>query len=81
MIVDEDFPGGASSYILHKILEINKGYDFLDSKPITLTAKEHRPPYGSDGDYYSKPSIDDVFETVYKLMQEYNPTKYRLKLP
>jgi pyruvate/2-oxoglutarate/acetoin dehydrogenase E1 component len=80
MIVDEDLPGGASSYILHKILEINKGYDFLDSKPITLTAKEHRPPYGSDGDYYSKPSIDDVFETVYKLMQEYNPTKYGLKL-
>ena len=80
MIVDEDFPGGASSYILHKILEINKGYDFLDSKPITLTAKEHRPPSGSDGDYYSKPSIDDVFETVYKLMQEYNPTKYGLEL-
>ena len=80
LIVDEDLPGGASSYILHKILDLNNGYNFLDSKPITLTGKEHRPPYGTDGDYYSKPSIDDVFEIVYKIMQEYNPAKYNLKL-
>ena len=80
LIVDEDLPGGASSYILHKILDLNNGYNFLDSKPITLTGKEHRPPYGTDGDYYSKPSIDDVFEIVYKIMQEYNPAKYKLKL-
>ncbi len=80
LIVDEDLPGGASSYILHKILDLNNGYNFLDSKPITLTGKEHRPPYGTDGDYFSKPSIDDVFEMVYKIMQEYNPAKYNLKL-
>ena len=80
LIVDEDLPGGASSYILHKILDLNNGYNLLDSKPITLTGKEHRPPYGTDGDYYSKPSIDDVFEIVYKIMQEYNPAKYNLKL-
>ena len=80
LIVDEDLPGGASSYILHKILDLNNGYNFLDSKPVTLTGKEHRPPYGTDGDYYSKPSIDDVFEIVYKIMQEYNPAKYNLKL-
>ena len=65
---------------MNKILEENGGYDFLDSKPITLTAAEHRPPYGSDGDYFTKPSIDDVFETLYKIMQEYNPSKYKLRL-
>ena len=80
VVIDEDYPGGASSYIMNKILEENDGYKFLDSKPITLTAVEHRPPYGSDGDYFTKPSIDDVFETLYKVMQEYNPGKFKLKL-
>ena len=80
VVIDEDYPGGASSYIINKILEENDGYKFLDSKPITLTAVEHRPPYGSDGDYFTKPSIDDVFETLYKVMQEYNPGKFKLRL-
>ena len=80
VVIDEDYPGGASSYIMNKILEENDGYKFLDSKPITLTAAEHRPPYGSDGDYFTKPSIDDVFETLYKVMQEYNPSKFKLRL-
>ena len=80
VVIDEDYPGGASSYIMNKILEKNDGYKFLDSKPITLTAVEHRPPYGSDGDYFTKPSIDDVFETLYKVMQEYNPGKFKLRL-
>jgi len=80
VVIDEDYPGGASSYIMNKILEENGGYNFLDSKPITLTAVEHRPPYGSDGDYFTKPSIDDVFETLYKIMQEYKPSKFKLRL-
>ena len=80
VVIDEDYPGGASSYIMNKVLEENDGYKFLDSKPITLTAVEHRPPYGSDGDYFTKPSIDDVFDTLYKVMQEYDPSKYKLKL-
>ena len=78
LIVDEDFPGGASSHILKVILEDQDGFKYLDSKPITLTAKEHRTPYGSDGDYFSKPSLDDIFESCYKIMHEYNPKKYPL---
>ena len=80
LIIDEDYPGGASSYILNKVLNEQDAFKFLDSKPETLTAKEHRPPYGTDGDYYSKPSIDDVFEKIYKIMKEYNPGKYKLDL-
>jgi pyruvate/2-oxoglutarate/acetoin dehydrogenase E1 component len=76
LVVDEDVPGGASAFILQQILEIQKGYYLLDAQPKTLTAKEHRPPYGSDGDYFSKPSVDDVVETVYAMMHETNPTKY-----
>ena len=78
LIVDEDFPGGATSHILKVILEDQDGFKYLDSKPITLTAKEHRTPYGSDGDYFSKPSLDDIFESCYKIMHEYNPKKYPL---
>jgi len=77
LILDEDVSGGASSYILHKILEEQGAYNYLDSSPITLAAKEHRPAYGSDGDYFSKPNSDDVFDAVYKLMNEVNPNKYR----
>ena len=79
LIIDEDFPGGASSHIMKVILEDHDGFKFLDSKPITLTAKEHRTPYGSDGDYFSKPSLDDIFECCYKIMHEYNPARYSLK--
>ena len=76
LIIDEDVPGGASSYILQKVIEEQKGYNFLDSEPQTLTAKEHRPPYGKDGDYFSKPSSEDVFEKVYALINEVNPSKF-----
>lgn len=76
LIIDEDYPGGASSYIMKIILEDYDGFQYLDSKPMTITSKEHRPPYGSDGDYFSKPSVDDVFEGCYKIMNEYNPIKY-----
>ena len=76
LIVDEDVPGGGSAYILQRILEPQNGYYHLDSQPKTLAAKEHRPPYGTDGDYFSKPSLDDVVETVYNMMNEANPAKY-----
>lgn len=76
LVVDEDLPGSASAYILQKILELQNGYYSLDSPPKTISAKEHRPPYGSDGDYFSKPSVDDVIEGVYAMMSEINPAKY-----
>ena len=76
LIVDEDAPGAASAYILQHILEEQEGYYLLDSNPKTLTAKAHRPPYGSDGDYFSKPSVDDIIETVYEMMNEHNASKF-----
>lgn len=76
LILDEDVPGGASAYILQKLVEEQKAYQFLDAAPRTLAAKDHRPAYGTDGDYFSKPSVDDVFDTVYEIMQESNPSKY-----
>jgi len=76
LIVDEDLPGGGSAYILQKILEAQNGYYFLDAQPKTLSAQEHRPPYGTDGDYFSKPSLDDIIETIYGIMNEANPGKF-----
>ncbi len=76
LIVDEDMPGGASSYILQELLNTQKIYNKLDSEPNLLTAREHRPPYGSDGDYSSKPSFEDIFEKVYEIMNEVDPNKY-----
>ncbi|WP_395050711.1 thiamine pyrophosphate-dependent enzyme [Flavobacterium sp.] len=76
LVIDEDVPGGASAYILQQIIENQDGYNQLDSKPQTLTSKAHRPAYGTDGDYFSKPSIEDIFEKVYAMMNEVNPTKY-----
>ncbi|MDD5150194.1 MAG: thiamine pyrophosphate-dependent enzyme [Flavobacterium sp.] len=76
LVIDEDVPGGASAYILQQILENQDGYIQLDSKPQTLTAKAHRPAYGTDGDYFSKPSIEDIFEKIYAMMNEVNPSKY-----
>ncbi|WP_140936667.1 alpha-ketoacid dehydrogenase subunit alpha/beta [Sphingobacterium lumbrici] len=76
LVVDEDVPGGASAFILQQILEIQQGYFHLDSQPRTLTAKAHRPPYGSDGDYFTKPSVDDVVEIAYQIMTEVNPQQY-----
>lgn len=77
LIVDEDVPGGASSYILQELLEKQNIFKSLDSEPCLLTAKEHRPPYGSDGDYISKPSFEDIFDKIYSIMNEHNPSKYR----
>jgi len=77
IIIDEDVPGGASSYLLNEILEKQNAYQYLDSKPITLTAKSHRPAYGTDGDYFSKPNAEDIFETIYSIMQEVNPSKFK----
>jgi 2-oxoisovalerate dehydrogenase E1 component len=76
LILDEDVQGGASGFILQQILEVQGGFRFLDSDPVTLSSKDHRPAYGSDGDYYSKPSVDDVIETAYGMMSEYNPSLY-----
>ena len=77
LVVDEDVPGGATAYILQEILETQNGYQYIDSKPATLTAKAHRPAYGTDGDYFSKPSTEDIFEKVYEMMHEYNPEKFK----
>lgn len=77
LIVDEDVPGGASAYLLQQIIEEQDGYQYLDSKPATLTAKAHRPAYGSDGDYFSKPSAEDIFEKIYEMMHEADPNKYK----
>ncbi len=77
LVIDEDVPGGASAYILQEIIEVQNGYKHLDSAPQTLAAKPHRPAYGTDGDYFSKPSIEDIFEKVYSIMNEVNPTKYK----
>jgi len=76
LIIDEDVPGGASAYILQQLIDIQDIYPFLDSSPQTLTAKSHRPAYGSDGDYFSKPSVDDIFEKVYGIMHESNPVVF-----
>ncbi len=76
LVIDEDVPGGASAYILNHIVEVQGAYKHLDSKPQTLAAKDHRPPYGTDGDYFSKPSVEDVYERVYEIMHEANPSKF-----
>lgn len=76
VVLDEDVPGGASAYILQKIVEDQKAYFHLDSAPVTISAKAHRPAYGTDGDYFSKPSVDDIFETLYAIMAEAKPSSY-----
>jgi len=77
IFMDEDVPGGASAFMLREVLEVQSGYQYLDSAPLTITAKAHRPPYGSNGDYFTKPNPEDVFETVYKMMREVEPTRYK----
>jgi 2-oxoisovalerate dehydrogenase E1 component len=76
LFVDEDVPGGASAFMLQQVLEVQGGYKHLDSAPHTLAAKEHRAAYASDGDYFSKPSNEDIFEKVYDIMHESDPNKY-----
>ena len=76
VFADEDVPGGASSFMMQQVLEVQDGYQYLDSKPVTITAKEHRPAYASDGDYFTKPSAEDVFEKVYQCMSEADPDSF-----
>lgn len=76
LIIDEDVPGGASAFILQQAIDEQNAYNYLDSKPQTLTAKAHRPAYGTDGDYFSKPSVEDIYEKVYAMMNDVDPVKY-----
>ncbi|MDB5227329.1 MAG: pyruvate/2-oxoglutarate dehydrogenase complex, dehydrogenase component beta subunit [Bacteroidota bacterium] len=78
IFLDEDFPGGASSYMLQQVLEKQNIFRYLDSEPVTITAKEHRGAYGTDGDYFSKPNSEDVFRTVNIMMNEVNPKRFPL---
>ena len=76
IFIDEDLPGGTTAYMMQKVLQEQGGFYHLDSEPRTLTAQEHRPAYGSDGDYFSKPSEEDIFDAVYNLMHESDPIKF-----
>ena len=76
LFFDEDVPGGATTYMMQKVLEAHKGFFNLDLEPRTLTARSHRAAYSTDGDYFSNPNAEDVFETVYQMMHEYNPSRY-----
>jgi len=73
---DEDVPGGATAFMMQKVLEEQRGYRYLDAEPATVTAKDHRAAYSTDGDYFSNPNAEDVFEKIYKMMHEYNPAAY-----
>ncbi len=77
MVIDEDVPGGASAYIMNEVLNTQNAYQYLDSKPITLCSEEHRPAYGTDGDYFSNRSTEDIFEAIYQIMHEANPQQYK----
>ena len=76
LFVDEDVPGGTTAFMLQQVIEQQGGYTWLDSPPKTLTAQPHRPAYGSDGDYWSKPSVEDIFDAVYEMMHEASPREY-----
>jgi len=76
LFLDEDMPGGATAYMMQEVLDKQGGYKYLDSKPKCLSAMPHRCAYGNDGDYFSKPNIENVFEAVYEIMHESNPTKF-----
>ena len=76
IFIDEDVPGGATAFMLDQVINKQKGYFHLDSQPVTLTAKDHRPAYGTDGDYFSKPSLNDITEAIYNIMHESNPKLY-----
>jgi pyruvate/2-oxoglutarate/acetoin dehydrogenase E1 component len=76
LFLDEDLPGGTTAYMMQEVIEKQGGWQYLDSPPKTLAAKEHRPAYTTDGDYFSKPSAEDVFDIVYEMMIEAEPEKY-----
>lgn len=76
IFADEDVPGGATAFMMQQVLEVQQGYKYLDATPITIAAKEHRPAYGSDGDYFSKPNSEDVYDVVYSLMGDSEPDRF-----
>ena len=76
VFADEDVPGGASAYMMQKVVEEQGAYFHLDSQPVTISAKAHRPAYASDGDYFSKPNTETIYDKIYELMNEVDPEKY-----
>ena len=74
--MDEDVPGGGSAYMMQKVLEEQKAFDYLDTAPRTLPAMEHRPSYGIDGEYFSKPNVERLFRNVYEIMREVDPERF-----
>jgi len=76
VFADEDVPGGATSFMMQQVLECQNAYPYLDSQPVTITAKEHRPAYASDGDYFTKPNPEEVYEKIYAMMHEADPDKF-----
>lgn len=76
VFIDEDVSGGASAYMMQQVLEGQDAYQYLDAKPVTISAKDHRPPYGTDGDYFSKPTAEQVFEVILNMMHEYDPQRF-----
>jgi pyruvate/2-oxoglutarate/acetoin dehydrogenase E1 component len=78
IFIDEDVEGGTTAFMMQQVLQNQGGYYHLDAAPQTLTAKDHRTAYGSDGDYFSKPSVDDIYDAVYAMMHEYAPSEYPL---
>jgi pyruvate/2-oxoglutarate/acetoin dehydrogenase E1 component len=77
LFFDEDVPGGATAFMMHQVLDVQKGYFLLDANPKCLTAMPHRPAYSTDGDYFSNPNAENVFDAVYTMMHEYNPQKFQ----
>jgi len=73
LFLDEDVPGGATTYMMHQVLEVQKGFEYLDTKPRTLTASENRTPYGRDGDYFCKPQVEDIYEMCIEIVEDINP--------
>ncbi|MFM7824078.1 MAG: transketolase C-terminal domain-containing protein, partial [Bacteroidota bacterium] len=76
LFVDEDVPGGGSAYMYQQVIEEQGAFDYLEMPPVTLSAKAHRPAYGSDGDYFSKPNAEDIFDTAYEMVRRCNPGLY-----
>ncbi len=76
LFLDEDVPGGCTGFMMQQVLEKQNAWHYLDSAPRTLCGKDHRPAYSTDGDYFSKPSAEDIFETIYDMMREYDPKKF-----
>jgi pyruvate/2-oxoglutarate/acetoin dehydrogenase E1 component len=76
LFLDEDVPGGTTAFMMQEVIEKQGGWQYLDSPPKTLTGKEHRPAYTTDGDYFSKPSAEDIFDVIYAMMKEAEPEKY-----